>query len=109
MNAGGGDNYLRNHIEAAASTGLVTMAVALIVAYLLYRIGPKRQAPNAEFHLRGNVWTRALGARPKGTLPWVGLQLTDGTLIEGVLHSMSLHDGEERVRAASRGTNNDRG
>jgi len=91
-----GGPYLQDHLRAAALTVVLVMVLALLLARAIYWFGPRRAAPGDEFHLRGNVWTRALGARPKGQLPWVGLQLVDGTLVEGVLHSMSLHEGDDR-------------
>lgn len=91
-----GAPYLQDHLRAAALTVVLVTVLALLLARAIYWFGPRRHAPGDEFHLRGNVWTRALGARPKGQLPWVGLQLVDGTLVEGVLHSMSLHEGDDR-------------
>ncbi|MGH3937316.1 MAG: DUF6338 family protein, partial [Pseudonocardiaceae bacterium] len=39
-----------------------------------------------------SVWVHALGARPKGKVPWVALRLKDGKLIEGILLSFSLSE-----------------
>ena len=96
-----GSPYLQDHLRSGALTLFLVLLLALLFARGIYWFGPRRAAPNAEFHLRGNVWTKALGARPKGQLPWVGLQMLDGTLVEGVLHSMSLHEGEDRDIAVS--------
>jgi hypothetical protein len=91
-----GPEYLSDHLDAAAITLLLIGGLALSFAFAIYWFGPRRRAAGPEFHQRGNVWTRALATRPEGELPWVGLSLIDGTLVEGVLHSMSLHEGEDR-------------
>lgn len=97
----GGDAYLRAHVRLALSSLVVVLLLAVGVAYGLYWL-QRRRLP-AEFRPQGNVWVHALGARPKGTVPWVGLQLADGRLVEGLLHGYTL-DGstDERDVALSR-------
>jgi len=70
--------------------------IAIGLARLGFLVGPKRHGPGDEFRTRGNVWTYALRERPAGTYPWVGLQLHDGTWVEGTLYSTSLPSGDER-------------
>jgi hypothetical protein len=97
----GGDAYLRDHVRPALGSLVAVLLLAVGIAYGLYWL-QQRRLPT-EFRPQGNVWVHALGARPKGTVPWVGLQLDDGRLVEGVLHSYTL-DGstDERDVALSR-------
>lgn len=97
-----GNGYLRQNIRPAALSAAAALLVALTVAVLLYLAQRLRQS--AEFRPQGSVWVHALGARPKGKLPWIGLQLNDGKFVEGVLHSYSLTEGgaEERDIALQR-------
>lgn len=85
-----GSDYVRQHVREAAASGLAVFLLALAIAYLLYL--PLRLRRPAEFRAQGSVWVHALGARPKGKVPWVTLQLKDGKLIEGVLQSYSLSE-----------------
>ena len=97
-----GTIYLRSHIRDATLSAVAVLTLALVIAYLLYL--PLRLTRPAEFRAQGSVWVHALGARPKGRVPWVGLQLKDGKLVEGLLHSCSLSEGplEERDVALGR-------
>ena len=94
--------YLRSHVRDATLSAVAVLTLALVIAYLLYL--PLRLTRPAEFRAQGSVWVHALGARPKGRVPWVGLQLKDGKLVEGLLHSCSLSEGplEERDVALGR-------
>ncbi|MCA1708126.1 MAG: DUF6338 family protein [Actinobacteria bacterium] len=85
-----GNDYLRQHVREAAASGLTAFILALAIAYLIYL--PLRLRKPAEFRAQGSVWVHALGARPKGKVPWVALQLKDGKLIEGLLLSFSLSE-----------------
>lgn len=85
-----GNGYLRQHVREAAASGLTILLLALTIAYLLYLLLRLRRP--AEFRAQGTVWVHALGARPKGKVPWVTLQLKDGKLIEGILQSYSLSE-----------------
>ena len=97
-----GTIYLRSHVRDATLSGVAVLALALAIAYLLYL--PLRLTRPAEFRAQGSVWVHAIGARPKGRVPWVGIQLKDGKLVEGLLHSYSLSEGplEERDVALGR-------
>lgn len=86
-----GDSYLRQNFRIAASSSFVLLLVAVGIACFLHLV--QRLKLPAEFRAEGSVWVHALGARPLGCLPWVGLRLTDGRVIEGLLHSFSLTDG----------------
>ncbi len=96
-----GSRYLAQHPRLALSSVAVVLVLAVGIAYGIYCI--QRLRLPAEFRPQGNVWAHALGARPKGKVPWVGLQLSDGRLVEGLLHAYSL-DGptEERDVALAR-------
>jgi len=83
-----GNAYLRDHIRIAIASVAIVLALALLIAYGLYRL-QRRWLPDVRS--QGNVWIHALGARPKGTVPWVGLELTNGKVVEGLLHSFSLN------------------
>lgn len=85
-----GAEYLRSHPRLAVYSAVSLLALALIAAYGLYRL--HRWNRHAEFRSSGNVLVHSLGARPKGKVPFVGLQLDDGTLVEGVLHSYNMKD-----------------
>lgn len=90
--ARGGNDYLRSHVRPVIVTGIFVLALAHFTAYLVYRL-QKLRLP-AEFRAQQSVWVHALGTRPKGKVPYVGVQLRDGLLIEGVLHSFSLDEAE---------------
>jgi hypothetical protein len=94
--AKGGETYLLNNVRLAAATALVILAAACAIAYGVYSL--KRLRTPSEFRPQGSVWVHALGARPKGTVPWVGLKLDDGRLVEGLLHSYSLTEGAPEMR-----------
>lgn len=83
-----GETYLRDNVRGAAATAAVILGVALAIASLLHLVDRRNRRP--EFHPEGSVWVLSLGARPEGKVPWVGLTLDDGRLVEGVLHSFSL-------------------
>jgi hypothetical protein len=89
-----GSPYLRTHVhEAAASVALVFMG-ALLIALLFYGLRALR-TPD-EFRAQGSVWVHSLGSRPAGTVPYVGLHLEDGRLLEGRLHSFTLDPEAEQ-------------
>ena len=92
----GGDAYLRQHIRAAATSVGLIFVLAVAIAWLLYL--PLQFRRPAEFQPHGSVWVHALGARPKGRVPWIGVQLRDGKFVEGLLHSYSLAEGSSDER-----------
>lgn len=97
--AGGGKKYLKGHIHQAAVSSALLLASSLAIAYGLARVRFRRQP--GEFH-HSNTWVQSLGARPYGTLPYVGLHLSDGRLLEGKLHAFDLDsdDGNRDIALA---------
>ncbi|SNT61906.1 hypothetical protein SAMN05216276_108615 [Streptosporangium subroseum] len=91
-----GTGYLRQNVHLAANSIASILLVASSIACGLYLLN-RRRVP-AEFEPQGGVWVHSLGARPRGTVPWVGLRLNDGTLLEGVLHSYTLTESALEAR-----------
>jgi hypothetical protein len=85
----GGSAYVREHPRELAYTVALVLALALLIAYCLYRL----RRPS-EFRNYGNVWVHSIGERPKDRVPYLGLHLHDGRLAEGPLHSYTLEDGD---------------
>jgi flagellar biogenesis protein FliO len=82
------DAYLRPHARAAVASVAVVFGLAVLLAYLLYRLRALRTP--REFSSQQDVWVRSIGSRPKGQHPYIGLHLADGQLIEGPLHSYTF-------------------
>lgn len=93
--AAGGVAYLRAHPRPAAWSVALVFVLALLVAYGLFSVHRLRRP--AEFRGHGNVWVHSLGNRPADKVPYVGLHLDDGRLVEGKLHSYAL-DTQEGCR-----------
>jgi hypothetical protein len=55
-----------------------------------------------EYLASGNVWIHSIGARPRGTHPYLGVHLKDGCLVEGPAHSFALDDEGNRDLALAR-------
>jgi hypothetical protein len=87
----GGNHYVRDHVRQAVVSAFVLLTLAVGIAWVIYWLQRRRQP--AEFEPVGNVWVHAIGQRPRGTVPWVGLQLDDGMLVEGLIHSLAMADG----------------
>jgi hypothetical protein len=85
----GGSSHIREHPRELAYTVVVVLALALLIAYFLYRL----RRPS-EFRNYGNVWVHSIGERPIDRVPYIGLQLYDGRLAEGPLHSYTLEDDD---------------
>jgi hypothetical protein len=62
--------------------------VAVLLAYGLYWLRARRKP--AEFDSRGDVWINSIGTRPADKHPYVGLQLNDGSFVEGALHAFTF-------------------
>jgi hypothetical protein len=93
--ATGGTDYLEKHARSAIGTVALTLLLAVGLAIGLHVLQRRHTRP--EFHPEGNVLVHSLGTRAKGYVPWVSLKLTDGRLLEGLLHSYSLDDlGDQR-------------
>jgi hypothetical protein len=97
-----GDDYLRHNVRNSVISVAVVLVLASLAALALDRL--QRSDSSDRFHPESSVWGQALGNRPNGTVPWVGLKLRDGPLVEGVLHSLSFghEDQDERDIAITR-------
>jgi len=96
-----GNDHPRDDFRGAAWSVALIFAFAMCIAYGLYRL--RTRGLSKEFHPEAGVWAQAIGQRPRGKVPWVGVQLIDGRLVEGLLHSLSLDDaGDERDIALGR-------
>lgn len=93
--ANGGNDYVSENIRSVITSVVVVLLVAAAIAYVLYRLERHLGPRPPEFRAQGSVWTRALGERPAGTVPWVGLTLTDGRGVEGVLDSFTVGGGPD--------------
>ncbi len=83
-----GDSYLRDHVRSATWSLALVFALAVLLACVLYWLRARKKP--AEFRSQGNVWVHSLGDRPTDKVPYVGLQLKDGRLVEGPLHSYTF-------------------
>lgn len=97
-----GSDYLGENIQSAFLSGAVVLVMASVIAWALDRV--KGTDSSDTFDSESSVWGKALGLRPEHTVPWVGIRLGSGELVEGVLHSLSFgHEGrDERDIALSR-------
>ncbi len=97
-----GNDYLRQNVRAGVVSAAAVLGLASLVAVALHLA--ERRRSSDRFDPESSVWGQALGVRPGGTVPWVGLQLRNGRLVEGVLHSLSLgqEDQDERDIALAR-------
>jgi hypothetical protein len=97
-----GNDHLRHNIHSSVISVAVVLGLASLAAFGLYLL--QSSGSSDRFHPESSVWGQALGVRPEGTAPWVGLQLRDGPLVEGILHSLSLgqENQDERDIALTR-------
>lgn len=97
-----GTSYLRHNVRSSLFSVGVVLVLALLTAVLLHLL--ERKLTSKRFDPQSSVWGEALGVRPKATIPWVGLQLRNCQLVEGVLHRLSLghEDQDERDIAHAR-------
>ena len=96
-----GNDQVRDDFRGAAGSVALIFGFAMCIAYGLFRL--RTRGLSKEFHPEAGVWAQAIGQRPRGTVPWIGVHLTDGRLVEGILHSLSLADaGDERDIALGR-------
>lgn len=93
-----GNGYTRANPRVVLTTGAGVLFIACAGSWLLDR-AVRRQ--RSELYLGPGVWVYALRQRPKGTLPYLGVMLQDGTFAEGLLHSCSLEASEGRDVALS--------
>ena len=96
-----GNAYLRWHLQAAVWSLVLTFALALAMAYLLYRV--RARGSLEEFKANDSVWMHAIGQRPVGTVPWITLGLSDDSVVEGSLLAYTTdEDAEKRDIALKR-------
>ena len=88
-----GGAYPREHVRSVVASSLLIFTMATIVAIALDLI--LRRGRPAEFKASG-VWISSLGKRPRGHVPFVGVELDDGRIYEGVLHSYTLEQEDNR-------------
>jgi hypothetical protein len=85
-----GAAYGTAHPQRIAATGLMVLAVALGLAYVLFKVTQTGELT----YVRETVWAGALGWRD-GRYAWVGLMLRDGRLVEGQLRTYPVGDEHE--------------
>jgi hypothetical protein len=97
-----GNDHLRDNVRTSLISVGVVLGLASLAAVALHLL--QRAGSSDRFDAESSVWGQALGRRPEGTVPWVGLELRNGQLLEGVLHSLSLghEDQDERDIALTR-------
>jgi hypothetical protein len=97
-----GNDHLRHNVRNSMISVAVVLGLASLAAVALHLL--QRASSSDRFNPESSVWGQALGRRPEGTAPWVGLQLRDGPFVEGVLHSLSFghEDQDERDIALTR-------
>jgi hypothetical protein len=82
--------YLGQHIGSAllsmALIALLSYVLAVALFFVVYGFKSKG------IHPESTVWYDALGRTPDGKHAWVGVQRTDGSLVEGFLLSYSYTD-----------------
>jgi hypothetical protein len=83
-----GSPYLERHIRSAAASVAMVLSVALIVAYGLFRFRTRGKPEG--FRPNGDIWLYGLADPPDGKVPYVGVHLADGRLIEGKLHAFTF-------------------
>jgi len=91
-----GNDYWRGHVRDGMATGMVVLILAIGLAYLLFLVQRIRRPE--EFLAHSNVWVQSLGARGRRGIPWVGIKLNDGRLVEGLLHSYSISSEDDTTR-----------
>jgi hypothetical protein len=90
-----GTTHTKASLDSLARTIALVLVLAILISGLLHGIQRLRRSP--EFHPEGGLWVYAISDRPKGHIPYVGLQMKNGKLLEGELHSISLEDlGDDR-------------
>ncbi|MEV5704773.1 DUF6338 family protein [Actinoallomurus sp. NPDC052274] len=86
--AAGGNQYLGRHIRSAAASIAMLLASALLIAYGLFRFRTRGKPEG--FRPSGDVWLHGLSDQPAGKVPYVGLHLVDGRLVEGKLYAFTF-------------------
>lgn len=87
----GGEPYLGHHVEQAVTTAAIVMAVASFAAYMLSKVGPKVEGSHDP---DGIVWWNAFQGHATGLIPYVGVMMEGGVLIEGRLTGFTTDSGD---------------
>ncbi|MFJ6537476.1 DUF6338 family protein [Paenarthrobacter sp. NPDC091711] len=90
-NSGYLENHPRHVVMTVAVILIVACLLALLLAWILRRNVPASYQP-------GSPWEQAFAGVPKGKFVWVGVQLNEGELIEGVLHSFDVAEATDGDR-----------
>ena len=88
-----GGGYASTNPRNVLASAAAILGLACVFATAADRVS-RRQL--SELSLGPGVWVHALRERPRGKIPYLALQLNDGTLVEGPLHSCSLEASEVR-------------
>lgn len=90
-----GGPYLAAHPRHVISTLALVLSAACLLAVLLagyiYRSLHDAYKP-------GSSWEQAFSGVPQGKGIWLGIQLTEGPLVEGVLHSFDIAEASDGNR-----------
>ena len=93
--ASAGETYLAAHPRHVISTLALILSVACLLALLLaafmYRSLHDAYKP-------GSSWEQAFSHTPQGKTVWLGIQLKEGPLVEGILHSFDIAEASEGNR-----------
>lgn len=90
-----GGQYLETHPRHLVMTVAVILLVACLLALLLAWFLRKRVPA---MYQPGSPWEQAFAGVPKGKFVWVGVQLTEAELVEGVLHSFDVAEASDGDR-----------
>jgi hypothetical protein len=87
--------YLEGHprhvIMTVAGILLLACLLAILLAWFLHRRVPAAYQP-------ASPWEQAFAGVPEGKFVWVGVQLNDAELVEGVLHSFDVAEASDGDR-----------
>ncbi|WP_425303653.1 DUF6338 family protein [Nocardia wallacei] len=90
----GGKAYVQTNLRQVAISVAAILAVACLIAVLLYFV--RSIGSRKGFKPLGDPWVYSLGNWPKNMVPYVGIELTDGRHIEGVLHSYTTDNSSAK-------------
>ncbi|PKV78322.1 DUF6338 family protein [Nocardia fluminea] len=80
-----GRAYVLPHLRRVVVSIAVLFVLAILIAYLLYWCRARRSPTG--FKPEETTWVSAFNASPKGSSPWLVIEMADGRKIEGWLHS----------------------
>lgn len=93
--ADSGGTYLAAHPRHIISTLALVLGAACLLALLLARY-TYRSLHDA--YKPGSSWEQAFSGLTQGKSIWLGIQLTEGPLVEGVLHSFDIAEASDGNR-----------